>query len=691
MNGPSSPAFEAEAFSIPYLTTDPAGFEFDTRKALGRTEAMPEFSIKPNEAEHLKTGMQNEMKFAGAAALREQREEYLTAARTGSPEVEELKHKFDAARTAYRQRGKKIGLTAVEQTGDNRLQADVSIVPFPVYRDFASPESSESMQKLSRASGVAMVVRTADNRLIVQHRGVETVRLHEPGKTPGNAAYADMPGASVAGLMDAHLTEAHRKPGTPDKVTTGSIRAMALKEAGEELGLAPDDFKSTRLIGIARDHIKPHDEFLMLADSKLSAHEVYENSRTSNRNKNLHPFDMNEKFFDIEASPQAIETLLCEVQCPLPPTHAADLVAAGYLMVLENDGQKAANTWRERLQTRVAGNYASMDAMVREHYAKFPESMQKVPERFWNKQAPARDVMGYTPLYTPEEQGLPALEDELVRTGLLPETRTVVDTAYLFDVDGVITDSQEKRVTEEGIFDELASRLRSGQPIGFNTGRSTKWVVENVITPLAEKAGDATLLHNAIVIGEKGCAWTLFDEQGQPYSGKVETLAIPDALHSELEAITARYADSMGNLDPKQTMFSAEMLDGYDIAEFHKRRAGFAAEIRELLHDTNADHLFRVDETTIATDVESPYAGKALGASRFLDFLKLRGLKAERFVAFGDSPSDLGMANELAERGEEVSMVYVGDPAKLPEKSPHYPVRKLGGYTASLASYLRAG
>lgn len=54
------------------------------------------------------------------------------------------------------------------------------------------------------------------------------------------------------------------------------------------------------------------------------------------------------------------------------------------------------------------------------------------------------------------------------------ETHRQVDTAYLFDVDGVLTDPVEKRVDREEIFSEIISRLQSGQPVAFNTGRSTK-------------------------------------------------------------------------------------------------------------------------------------------------------------------------------------------------------------------------
>ena len=43
--------------------------------------------------------------------------------------------------------------------------------------------------------------------------------------------------------------------------------------------------------------------------------------------------------------------------------------------------------------------------------------------------------------------------------------------AWIFDVDGVITNPIEKRVTLSKIVDELIRRLKKNEPIGLNTGR----------------------------------------------------------------------------------------------------------------------------------------------------------------------------------------------------------------------------
>jgi len=690
-NEPNTPAFDAESFSISHLTESPEGFRVATGQALGRTAALGhDVVLDPTEAERsiIAEGMRREMRFSGVDKLREARTAYWEAVSSDAPDAKAKKQVFLDARTAYQENGKKIGLRNITADGNN-LNIDVQTVPFPMYSMLARPETSPGLLEMSRAAGVAMVVHTTDGRLVVQHRAIEKVKLHGPGKTRGNASYADIPGTSVAGMMDATLRNEDRAPGTPDAIDTDTVKGMILKEAGEELGLAPTDFEQIRIVGVAQDKIKPHDEILLVADAKMSATELKEVSRLSPRNKNLDDFDMEEKFFDIDASPTSIETLLCDVKCPLPPTHAASLVAAGYLLVLQEQGRDAAIVWRDSMQTRVSENYAQINTIVQDFYRNNPEAAEQVPERYWGKQVPRRNLEGYDPAYAPEEQGLPAFEDEMTRTGLMPETRRHVKTAYLFDVDGVVTNPQEKRITDERVLTEIAKRLEASEVVGFNTGRSTEWVIRNVINPLLTHLEDPSLLTNVIVIGEKGATWATFDETtGEPQYGQVDSVTIPIDLRVQLEELTQQYGDTMANLDPKHTMFSAEMLDGHNLTDFSKVQAEFTERVRQLLAETGADKNFAVDPTTIATDIENPHVGKALGADRFIDFLRLRNLKVAKFVTFGDSASDLDMTAELARRGQDATMVYVGDSAKLPARPKGYSIVTAPGFEKATATYL---
>lgn len=583
----------------------------------------------------------------------------------------EYRSALDGLRKAYVGRGKKIGIRNVTVDGDV-VTADVKSVPFPVYIELAKPGHSDEVLDLSRLVGAAMILQTADEqpRLLVQHRAVSVQRLNEPKMTRGNASYTDIPGASVAGVVDASMRNSPlRQPGTPDRIDTDTIKSLIYKEAGEELGLGPEHLHDVIIAGIGQDRVKPHDEFLLLGKTNLTAAQVNEVSRKSNRNKNLGDADFEEKYLDIEASPAAIATLLTQVRCPLPPTHAAALVAAGYSLELQSNGIEVANLWRDQVEIGIRENYTAMDDIVRAYYAEYPEALNQVPERFLDKRPPKRDPEeGYNPSLAPIEQGLPELQDELVRVGLANETRIIVDEAELFDVDGVITDPFEKQA-DGRIVSYLTERLQSGVPIELNTGRSTEWVDQRVMPLLRERIGDISLLHNLLLVGEKAGTWTCRDGLGNEISGQSKALTVPSDLQAEVERIVSEEFSHIMHVDPtKRTMISIEINDGMTDRkeEFAAAQQILVTKLTDALKNTGRQHQYIVDATTIATDIQSPYVGKDMGAIRFLQWLSDRGIKARRFVTFGDSASDAEMAMELQRRGNtDVTFVYVGPPGKL--------------------------
>lgn len=692
----NAPPFDGGSFVITNLSTSPDGLTFETRNAIGRTEASPgPVRFSEEEQARLRSAMQGEMRFKGVEGLRAAKTALNEAVAAGAPNEEVARHQneLDATRAGYTERDKKIGIRNITQEGDTVI-ADVQVVPFPVYRAMAGPNDSPERAALSAALGVDMIVRTADSKMVIQHRAVEKQRLHEDKRTRGNAVYADIPGASVAGMVDATMRSEDRQKGMPDPISTETLTGAVLKEAGEELGLSPDDFERVRMVGIALDNIKTHNEAMFLADSRLTADEITEASRQSNRNKNLGEADFEEKFVMVECSPEAIHTLLTEVKCPLPPTHAAVLAATGYMLVLERDGQEAADYWRHYLEYGIQENYKEIDDRVRAFYSKHPEGFAQVPERFWGKHAPARNPYGYEPAYTPEEQGLPNFEDEMVRTGLTPEHRNVVEEAYLLDVDGPVSDPIEKRVTETDLADELVTKLEEGKPVGLNSGRSTNWVMDRVVPLITERISDTRLLANFVVIGEMANTWVTFDEVGgQAHHGRSSAIGeVPAELKEQVDRlIDDKYADVVGVLDPKETMLSLEMQPGFDLATFTALQEKMQEELSGILEALGLQNTYNVDGTTIAIDIASPHSGKDLGSDRFLQFLRDRGIVAKRFITFGDSKSDKAMAEELARRGKEVEFVFVGEPSRLGEVQGDFPVHVVGGYSRGTLDYLRSG
>ncbi len=727
------PEFNGGAFTISHFSPSPHGFEVKTRNVLGRTEGSASNHLDPERferlakfdeairqatergsseqeidelqkekrvvrrelgpnASRLRDAMKGEAKFNKVDLLHRALQDWRGSQWSGAPadDLAFLQGWSQMHRDRVRNAGKHIGIRNINVSG-NDLSIDAKYVSYPVYNELANAGNSPELIDLSANVGTAMIIRTADNRLVIQHRAVSKQRLTEPKLSRGNAVYNDIPGASVAGLQNASLNGEDRMPGTPDRVDSTSIKTNILKETGEELGLGSEDLGEVRIVGLAHDKIKIHDEFLLLADSMLTADQIRMKSRDSNRNKNLPDADFEEKFIDIDGSADSIATLLTEVKCPLPPTHAAALVASGYSVVLQEQGKNAADAWKNRVEEGIRNNYRDIDQRVKAFYDKHPKALMQVPERFWGKRPPARRTHAYDPAYAPEEQGLASFEDAMVESGLSPETRRHVDKAYLFDVDGVLSDPQEKRVTESELFNQVITRLQRGEPAGLNTGRSTEWLTERFITPLLERIKEKSILQNFVAIGEKAGTWITFDKEGNMHHGKAKTIAIPEEVIEEAkELVKQKYQDSMFFDATKETMLSIEIHDGFDLDTFHQRQRELAEDLAQLLERRGLGENYRIDPTNIATDVESPYVGKALGAERFLQFLRDSDINPAEFETFGDSKSDFEMSDELERKGKGVKMIYVGDRSKLGELKKEYSVDYVGNFSQGTLDYLHS-
>ena len=251
-------------------------------------------------------------------------------------------------------------------------------------------------------------------------------------------------------------------------------------------------------------------------------------------------------------------------------------------------------------------------------------------------------------------------------------------TAYIFDVDGVISDPGEKRPTMEGILDIIADKLAKNEPVAFNTGRSLSWMIERVITPLLAKVVDKKSLQNFFAVGEKGGTWLTFDENGKIEEYKDASISVPLGLQQEIkELIESDFSTTTFFDDSKLTMISTEMIDGLSQ---EKREQLYRPDQQKLIHllenilkNSNLENDFRIDPTTIATDIENKHVGKDFAIKRIVKWLRDIGIKPQKYIAFGDSKSDIPMAEELHKQGLSVDLVFVGDKPINPDDFP-FPV-----------------
>ena len=243
------------------------------------------------------------------------------------------------------------------------------------------------------------------------------------------------------------------------------------------------------------------------------------------------------------------------------------------------------------------------------------------------------------------------------------ETMKTVDYMLIFDVDGVITNPQEKKVTQPEILDQIIKRLEKGEPVALNTGRSIEWMRDRILKPLAEKITDKKLLKNFLAVGEKGGTWAEFDEEGNIVENKDDSISVPANLQDKVRAIIENeFPDSMFFDESKLTMISTEMKDGHPLEDYREKQKTLTEKLKSLVSEDKLDDKFKVDPTTIAVDVENIHVGKHFAVRRIIEWVKNKGINPQRYIALGDSfKSDVPMAEEINSQNLPVEFVYVGN------------------------------
>lgn len=264
--------------------------------------------------------------------------------------------------------------------------------------------------------------------------------------------------------------------------------------------------------------------------------------------------------------------------------------------------------------------------------------------------------------------------------------KSIPNVAYIFDVDGVLADPKHKKVDED-LLHMILDKLKSGEPVALNTGRSIDWVNERIIAPLSEQIEDKNIISRFFVIGEKGGTWMCFDDNCNIKRNKEESFVLSEDLREKVKnLVEAKYSDCAFFDETKETMISVEMKDAFEIPEFSKRQKDINAELKALLEEAIDGH--RIEPSIIATDIQDKRAGKALGTDRFIHFLEERNIHPEKFIAFGDSPSDLDMADELHKQGKQVDFVFVGDQEKLGDVKRDFHIAFMEGFHHGTKRYL---
>lgn len=225
--------------------------------------------------------------------------------------------------------------------------------------------------------------------------------------------------------------------------------------------------------------------------------------------------------------------------------------------------------------------------------------------------------------------------------------------AFVFDVDGVIADPASQNPNYQ-VIEKVAQLIDSGVFLAFITGRSVKWLTNNVLLALEQKVSSRANLSNLYVSCEFG-----------------GTTAPPPAFSQKAAEIFSSYKDFMWQ-EEKETMLTFVVRAHFPIDEYHKRRRTLINEFNKLIHDLNLSDSYEVHTDLLSVNIKHKLATKKYAAKKFIEFLKGKA-EVDKFIVLGDSQSDTEMAEELQDK-YSTEFVFVGDESKLDRSKLHCPV-----------------
>lgn len=229
--------------------------------------------------------------------------------------------------------------------------------------------------------------------------------------------------------------------------------------------------------------------------------------------------------------------------------------------------------------------------------------------------------------------------------------------AWIFDVDGVLSNLEARTVVEPSLLSSLAKILLQGDLLACNTGRDTEWVHRQILEPLEAMGVPPTLLKDVFLSCEKGGTW----QEGDKELELNEHFALPPDLVQKIHTlISQEFSESMFFDEAKRTMISIEMRKDVSIDFFLGRQKELHPLLITYLKDAGIYHNYIIQEDLIATDIIHKNAGKDVGMEHILTWIETLGHTVAHFYCFGDNPSDTHMGDLLTQHRLPFTFIYVG-------------------------------
>jgi hydroxymethylpyrimidine pyrophosphatase-like HAD family hydrolase len=254
-------------------------------------------------------------------------------------------------------------------------------------------------------------------------------------------------------------------------------------------------------------------------------------------------------------------------------------------------------------------------------------------------------------------------------------------TAFLFDIDGVLTDLDKRQITKPALVNHITSALQAGDIVGLITGRAFSWIEERVLSVIDVKND------NLYVSGEFGGVFATYHKGKQKVHVNKE-LDLSSEFKKALEEVAKHYDEFVFVDHAKQTMFTVEASYKNPEEVYRAHKEEIAEDFRKVIkgHDE-----LEVLVDLLGIPVKNKKANKRFATNQFLKWLSQKKVMPKQFYAFGDTVSDLEIGEELYANNLPVVFVFVGEKKLLHKVKVSFPVKKpKGRYDAGTVEFLKS-
>jgi hydroxymethylpyrimidine pyrophosphatase-like HAD family hydrolase len=247
--------------------------------------------------------------------------------------------------------------------------------------------------------------------------------------------------------------------------------------------------------------------------------------------------------------------------------------------------------------------------------------------------------------------------------------------AYIFDVDGVITNPKNQEVINPVVFEKLITLLQQGIPLSFITGRGMHWLHSNIIKDMEKYIDehltfDKRILDLLYISGEFGAA-TTEHINGISKEFLKKEFEIPTELKENIIQKVKFFDKYLYIEKGKQTIVAIRIENSLTQSEIKKYKNEIVNSINTLLINYPEIEIL---SDRLSINIRFRNANKKFATDECILWIKKRGYAPDKYYVFGDSPSDLEMGEELENKHLPFDFIFVGEKSELDDINYSFPV-----------------